>query len=134
MSAFLNQIITTALILTFALPASAQQPAPLSEQEQTVKLKADHLSLKAKISVVRLYKDEEFGTFISNNAEEFTFYDVDRKAEVTLKYAEVKRIKEGYGGYNSVAGRHVDRRRNLIVVALVVAGLAVLIGAAAAAK
>ena len=88
-----------------------QQVVPLSKEVAAVKRKADTLTPDAPISVIPIHAEEEYGNFVSSNAEEFTFYDVDRKAEVTLKYAEVRKIKDGYGGYNSIRGRHTDRTR-----------------------
>jgi hypothetical protein len=106
----------------------------LSTKAAAVKRKADALSPQAPISVVRLNADEEFGRFISNDQEGFTFYDIDRKADLTLRFETVKKIKDGYGGYNHAVHRHVDRRKSLIIVATVAGGLVLLIIAAAAAK
>lgn len=127
-------IVAASLAFAFASTIRAQQVAPLSAKAAAVKQKADHLSPRAPISVVRLDADEEFGTFLSNDQEGFTFYDIDRRADVTLKYETVKKIKDGYGGYNYAVHRHVDRERNLVIAAVVLGGLAVLLVAAAAAR
>lgn len=127
-------IVAASLAFAFAGTISAQQVPLLSTKAAAVKRKADHLSPRAPISVVRSDADEEFGTFLSNDQEGFTFYDIDRKADVTLKYETVKKIKDGYGGYNYAVHRHVDRERNLIIAAVVLGGLAVLVIAAAAAR
>lgn len=82
----------------------------------------------------RIHAEEEYGDFVSSDQQGFTFYDVDRKAEVTLKYAEARKIKEGYGGYNSVQQRHTDRTKTLLIVLAVAGALGALIGAVAAAK
>ena len=124
------RIVCAWLIFSFAVTSRAQQAASLSPRAAAVKQKADYLSAGDRISVVRIDADEEFGTFVANDQEGFTFHDVDRKTDVTLKYDTVKKIKNGYGGYNSINHRHVDRRRNLIVAAVVVVGLVVLIVAA----
>lgn len=98
-----HQIVPLLLIFIVAATSSAQQSPTLSKRESAVKLKVDHLLPQAPISVLRFHADEEFGRFVSNDQVGLTFYDVDRKADVTLTYAEVKKIKDGYGGYNSVA-------------------------------
>jgi hypothetical protein len=134
MEYFLSKVLATLLISTLALTSSAQQVAPLSKQGAAVKRKADTLAPRAPISVVRIRAEEEFGNFLSNNQEGFTFYDVDRKAEVTLKYADVRKIKDGYGGYNSIQKRHTDRTKALIIGAVAAGVLVTLIAAAAAAK
>lgn len=124
-----------ALLIPFVVTvSSAQQVTPLSKKAAAVKRKADTLSLNSHISVIPVNGEEEYGNFVSRDAEKFTFYDVDRKTEVTLKYADVRKIKDGYGGYNSVRGRHTDRRKALIVALVVVGALGAVIGAAASAK
>jgi hypothetical protein len=134
MEDFLSKVLAALLISTLMWTSSAQQVAPLSKREAAVKRKADTLAPRAPISVVRIHAEEEFGNFLSNNQEGFTFYDVDRKSEVTLKYANVRKIKDGYGGYNSFQKKHTDRRKALIIGAVVAGVLVTLIAAAAAAQ
>ncbi len=122
------------LISILALISNAQQPTPLSKKEAAIKRKVDQLAPRAPISVVPINSQEEYGQFVSSNQEGFTFYDADRKAEVTLKYAEVCKIKNGYGGYNAAQQRHTDRTKTIVIVLAVVGALGGLIGAAAAAK
>ncbi len=125
-----------AALLLFALPVTSfgQQAPALLVRGAAVKQKAGQLSPGARISVVRVHGLEEFGTFVRNDDVEFTFYDVDLHRDVSLAYDEVKKIKDGYGGYNPPNHRHVDRDKNLIVAAVVLGGLVVLVIAAAAAK
>ena len=134
MERFLSRIVAVLLIWLVTLTSSAQQAAPLSKQAAAIKRKADTLTPRAPISVIPIHAEEEYGNFVSGNAEGFTFYDVDRKTEVTLRYADVRKIKDGYGGYNSVRGTHTDRTRATIVVVAVVVTLGALIGAVVAAK
>ena len=68
---------------------------------------------------------------MSNDQEQFTFYDIDRKTEVSFRYEEVRKVKDGYGGYNSLRGGHTDRTR-AIVVGVVLAGVLVVLIVAAA--
>jgi hypothetical protein len=89
-----------------------------------VKVKVARLSPADKISVVRIQAEEEFGNFVSRTENDFTFYDVDEKHHVTLRYEDVKKVKEGYGGYN-IRGRHTDATRNRIIL---IAGVGVLLG------
>lgn len=120
---FVTKILAALLISTLAITSSAQQVAPLSKKAAAVKQKADSLKPRDPISVVRIHEEEEFGTFISSGHDSFTFYDVDRKAEVTLNYFDVRKIKDGYGGYNHLRHRHTDRTKALIVGVVVVGGL-----------
>lgn len=122
------------LISILALTSNAQQLAPLAKKEAAIKRKVDQLAPHAPISVVPINSQEEYGRFVSSNQEGFTFYDVDRKAEVTLKYVEVRKIKNGYGGYNAFQQRHTDRTKSMLIVLAVAAALGGLIAAAATAK
>lgn len=128
------RLLAGLLISLLALTTSAQQVAPLSKKAAEVKRKAETLSPNSAISVIPTHGEEEYGNFLSSGAEELTFYDVDRKTEVTVKYAEIKKIKNGYSGYNSVHGRHTDRTKVVIAVVAVAGVLGALIGAAASAK
>src|SRR5258708_6090145 len=96
MERFLSRILAALLISLLTLTSSAQQAAPLSKKTAAVKRKVDTLTPHAPISVIPIHAEEEYGNFVSGNAEGFTFYDVDRKTEVTLKYADVQKIKDGY--------------------------------------
>ena len=126
-----RRLIPFALICVLtAGTVSAQEPASQSRAGE-VKAKVSTLSPQARISVIPIRGEEEFGTFVSNDQERFTFYDIDRKAEVSFRYEEVRKVKDGYGGYNSPRGRHTDRTK-AIVVGVVLAGVLVALIVAAA--
>jgi hypothetical protein len=82
---------------------------------------------RAHISVIPIQGDEEFGKFLSSDQESFTFHDIDRKIDVRLKYEAVKKVKNGYGGYNLIVGRHVDPTKNRVTAAVFVGVLVGLI-------
>ncbi len=128
-----------AAILCFALVVSAtaqqtppQQARTLSKEARKVEQKARSLAPGAPISVVRRGADEEFGEFRSVQDDSFTFFDVDSKLEMQLRFEDVRKVKDGYGGYNNFTHRHVDRTRSRIAVACVLGGLAVVLGVALA--
>ncbi len=131
----LSKLLAATLAVVTTLPTTAQQPPSPSKHEAAVRRKVDQLSPQARISVIPFNSHEEFGTFVSKNQEGFTFNDVDSKAQVTFRYADVRKVKDGYGGYNNLTHTHVDRQRGIIVT-LFLAGTiaAVLIGAAIAAR
>jgi hypothetical protein len=132
--AILSRATAALLMLSVATTASAQNSPTLSKKAAMIKRKADTLAPHSAITVIPLHGNEEFGEFLSDDQEGFRFQDIDRKTEVTLKYAEVRKLKNGYGGYNFARGRHTDHTRAIIVTAVVLGGLGALIGAAAAAK
>ncbi len=133
MQDFARLLLVLLLVFTLAVQSAGAQ-APLSKNAERASRKAGSLARNAPISVVRIHADEEFGTFVSRDAETFTFYDIDRKAEVTLRYVEVKKIKDGYGGYNHARGRHTDRTHGLIAACVVLGLIGGLLVAVAAAK
>lgn len=125
-----------AIVLMFVLPwtAGAQQGGTNSKQATAVKHKVDTLAPNAPISVIPRHSREEYGNFVSRDADSFTFCDVDLKSEVTLKYVDVRKVKNGYGGYNTIQKRHTDRTQTAIVVIAVIGALGGLLAAAASAK
>ena len=130
----LTRVVAVCLLVAVAITASAQPSANLPKRAEMIKRKADSLTSHSPISVIPVHGGEEFGEFLSNDQEGLTFRDIDRKVDVTLKYTEVRKLKNGYGGYNSPRGRHTDRSKAIIITAVVLGGLGALIGAAATAK
>jgi len=130
----LFKTISVALIVALSQASIAQQTTPLSKNEAAVKQKVEKLSPLAPISVVQFHAEEEFGTFVSSDRTEFTFYDIDRKTNVTVRFSDVRKIKDGYGGYNSIQRRHTDHTKSIVIILIVVGGLAALITAAAESK
>jgi hypothetical protein len=127
------KVLTWASLFLFTV-SSFGQGAALPKRALAVKHKIEALAPNAPISVVPLQAPEEYGTFVSRDDESFTFHDVDSKANVTMRYLDVRKVKDGYGGYNTATGRHTDHTK-AVIVSLVVAGvLGGLIGAVAAAK
>jgi hypothetical protein len=129
-----SKLLATLLILAVAWTTNAQQVPSLPPRAAVIKHKADTLARDAKISVIPIQGQEEFGTFVSNDQETFTFYDVDSKAQVTLKYIEVKKLKDGYGGYNSIHQRHTDHTKAMIVAIATAGVIGALLIAVATAK
>ena len=130
----LSRFVAVLLIVALGMSGSAQETPALSKKALAIKHTADSLTPHSRMSVIPTQGDEEFGEFLSNNQEGLTFLDVDRKIEVTLRYADIRKIKKGYGGYNNATGTHIDRTKSLVVVALVVGAIGALLAAVATAK
>ncbi|HEY2467812.1 MAG TPA: hypothetical protein VGI45_08215 [Terracidiphilus sp.] len=131
---FQSKAVSAVLSICLAVTANAQSGPNLSKKAEAIKHKAATLAANAPISVIPLHGAEEFGVFLSSSQEDFTFRDIDRKIDVTMKYSEVRKLKGGYGGYNSIQGRHTDRTKAIVVTLAVLGALGALIGAAATAK
>lgn len=131
---FAARLIAALLLATLTLATTAQQIAPISKREAAIRQKAASLALEAPISVVPLHAPEEFGTFSGRDAQGITFYDIDSKLTVSLPYSEIRKIKNGYGGYNGIHHRHVDRTHDYIAIAAVAGVIAGLLLALVMAK
>lgn len=126
--------VVSALILSTAGFSYAQQAPSLSSRASEVKKKADQLSAGAHISVIKIQGKEQYGQFQSDDDEGFTFFDVDRNQNFTLRFEEVRTIKDGYGGRNSLHQSHTDRRKVIIVTCVTLGVIGGIIAAAASAK
>jgi hypothetical protein len=82
------------------------------------------------VTVIMLNKTEYAGSVHSIEPDRFTVYEVDQKQLIDIKYDEVKKVLNGYGG-KGISGKRVHEKRSLIVGAAILGGLliAVLIGA-----
>jgi hypothetical protein len=127
----LHTVVSALLIVSVSLTASAQQVSGLSKQAAEVKRVADSLSPGSKIRVIPVDSPERSGTFVSSGPESFTFHDVEARADVTLKYSDVRKIKQEY---NSSTGKHNKRKGGIIAAVLVFGLLGGLIIAAANSK
>jgi len=126
-------LIALAILLCGAAgpPAFAQQP-PLSAQAQKVHDQVAALPMGSKISVIARNAPETYGTLLTAEPATFTYHDVDDNLDKTLSYEAVKKVKVGYGGYNSLHHRHTDRTKVLVITVIFVAGLLALVFAATA--
>lgn len=131
----LCKALTALLILALTATTSAQQVRPpLSKQEAATRDQADHLDPHAPITLLRHHAPTLYGNFINNDEDGIAFYDIDHHTDLKLPYAQVRKIKDGYGGYNSITHTHTNRTTNHIVIAVVAAALIALITAAATTK
>jgi hypothetical protein len=126
--------IVALLILCLTATANGQQSPALSKHAETVKRKVGQLAPNAPISVIRVQGEERYGNFQSGDNLSFTFLDIDHHENITLRYEEVRKIKNGYGGVNSLQQKHTDHTKAIIITAVVLGVLGGVIAAAAAAK
>jgi uncharacterized protein (DUF2249 family) len=128
--------IVLGLCLALTLSATAQQaslaPIALSKRAEKVKTAIGKLSPGGKLSVIPTHGPEEYGALLSSTDNAFTFHDVDTNADVLFRFEDVRKVREGYGGYNNFAHKHVDRTRSRIAIACVLGGVAVVLGVALA--
>ena len=87
-----------------------------------------------KVTIVRKDKPSYHGDLRKVDDRSFSVYEVDEKQIVTVQYEEVRKVRHGYGGYNSISGRHVDPLHSRIAVIALAGSLVVIVLAVALAK
>jgi hypothetical protein len=127
----LQIVLSAVLIVSVSLITSAQQVTGLSKHEMEIKRVVDTLSPGSEIRVIPIHGSQRSGAFVSSGPESFTFHDADDKTEVTLKYSDVRKIKQGY---DSSSAKHNKRKGGIIAAVLVFGLLGGLIIAAANTK
>jgi hypothetical protein len=126
--------MTLLLIVSMLGLGYAQQMPVLSRHASAVKRKVDQLSPNAPISVIKVQGSEQYGQFQSDDNQSFTFFDIDLRKNVTLSFEEVRKIKAGYAGKNSLHQRHTDRTKIIVITVITLGAIGGLIAAAASAK
>jgi len=111
-----------------------QANLPLSPRAQKIRDKVRSLSAGAEVTLLMKGKPEYHGDLRELSERSFSLYEVDEKQTHTIQYEDVKKVRVGYGGYNSVAGRHLDPARSRIAVVAVLAGLVVIVALVGHAK
>lgn len=79
------------------------------------------------MTVIRKDGAECHGSLVASSSESFSLSEVDERRNVDLRYEDVKKVRRGYGGYNSVTGRHVDLVRSRVVFIGVLVALVVVV-------
>lgn len=134
MRGFGSYLTASTLLIAFTVTSFAQQTQPLSKSGMAAKQKIESLDPQSHITVVPAGASKEYGNLLSHDQETFTFYNVDQKQNVTLRYDDVKKIKNGYGGYNHFVGRHTDPTRRIVYILVFAGVLGAVVVAAAASK
>jgi len=112
--------IILGLCLALTVSATAQQ-APLASVALSKRAE------KVKTAIGKLRPGDKLSVIPAAGPEEY-----DTNADVAFRFEDVRKVRDGYGGYNSFAHKHVDRTRSRIAVACVLGGLAVVLGVALA--
>jgi hypothetical protein len=122
------QIVAITLALTFGNSAQAFCQSPQnnpasSPQVQKVKDQVQKFGVTANVTVILPSGKEYYGAISKIESASFEIAEVDLKRTIAFDYKDVKKVRKGYGGWNSVAGKRVNPRTSLIVGIVVVGGL-----------
>ena len=129
------RVIAVICVFLWTFLCQGQQAnLPLSPGAQKIRDKVRSLSTGAEVTLLMKGKPEYHGDLRESSERSFSLYEVDEKQTLTIQYEDVKKVRLGYGGYNSVAGRHVDPARSRIAVIAVLAGLVVIVALVVHAK
>jgi len=63
------------------------------------------------------------GSISRIGADDFAVNEIDQRREITIRYVEVRGIREGYGTTRNIRGQRIHPRTRLIVALAVVGGL-----------
>lgn len=126
--------VVVAIVLVVVSVCPAQQTGPLSPQAVTVRDKIRSLPAGRKVTILMKRRHSYHGDLQKADEMSFSMYEVDQQRVVTIRYEDVKKVRRGYGGYNSVCGCHVDPLRSRIAAIAVGAVLLGILIAVAAAK
>jgi hypothetical protein len=100
--------ITCALIYANSAPAYCQSPqtspAP-APQFQTVKDQVQKIGKGEDVTVILFSGVEYYGAISKIEPDSFEIAEVDLKRMVTIAYADVLKVGEGYGPMNSSTGK-----------------------------
>ena len=127
-------LMTVGLFVCSSLSAGQQSSSALSLGAQKIREKIRALTPGAMLTLLMKGRPEYHGDLVLAGERSLSLYEVDEKQTVNVSYEDVKEVRRGYGGYNSVSSRHVDPVRNRIAFIAIGAGLVAIVAAVAAAK
>ena len=124
-------IITACLFLCASV---AQGQVPLSPSAVKIRTAIRSLPPGQEVTVLMKGRPSYHGDLREAGDSSFSLYEVDEKRALTIGYEDVKKVRRGYGGYNSVRSRHVDPLHSRIAVIAVLGALVAIVVAVALAK
>lgn len=128
-------LASLALLITSNHLCFAQTNPPTMHQVQAtalekLKKEVEKIGIGNKITVIRLDKQEFYGSVTKIEADGFLIDEVDLKQSLSFKFTDLKGVSKGYGGKNYAVGKRVNPRKSLIIGAAVIGGLFLILGIA----
>lgn len=106
----------------------------LSPSAAKIRTAIRSLSPGAAVTILMKGRPSYHGDLVETSDRSFLLYEVDARRTLTVQYEDVKKIRRGYGGYNSISGRHVDPLHRRIAVIAIAGALVAIVLAVALAK
>jgi hypothetical protein len=102
----------------FASAAAGQSP-----QADKIRERVGKIGVLGNATISLGGGTEYYGSISRIGADDFSLNEVDQKREIALRYADVKRVREGYGTTRNLYGRRIHPRTKWIVALAVIGGL-----------
>lgn len=106
-------------------PAQTQKLAPDDKQIEKIKRVVNKVAVGNRITVYLKNGDDLHGTITNISANDFDIAEVDFHKLLTVNYADVKKVRTGYGEINLLTGKRNNAPRGLRIAAI--AGLVALL-------
>ena len=120
----LTTIVRRAIALLVIVVLQVGSATAQSSNAESIKSQVAKIGVMGTITVFMPGGGEYYGNIRQVNANDFTVNEVDLHREVTLRYADVKKIRRGYGVVGrTITGKRVHPRKRLITTLLFVGGL-----------
>lgn len=106
---------------------AARQPAPADKQVEKVKRAVGKIGVGQRITVFLKSGDTLHGTVAQVGEDDFQLAEVDRRQTIAVRYDEVKKAREGFGGINLFTGQRTSHSRGSRIAFTAVAFAVVLL-------
>jgi len=127
-------LVVAASFLWSSLCIGQQAGGTLSPAAQKIRQKLLAFPPGGKVTLIMKDRPAYHGDMVFAGDRSLSLYEVDEKRTVNVSYEDVKKVRRGYGGYNTISGRHVDPLRNRIAIIALGAALVAIVVAVAASK
>jgi len=125
-------VLLAVLLCASAVFGQSAPPAALSPAAEKIHQQVGRIGALGTATVDMRDGRELYGAIAGIAADGFTLQEVDQGRELTLRYADVRRVRAGYGNTRNIRGQRIHPRTKLIVTLAVVGGLLALVFVAVA--
>jgi hypothetical protein len=90
---------------------AARKPSPADKQVEKVRRTVRKVGVAQRVTIFLKNGDTMHGTLAQVGEDDFQISEVDRRQTFTIRYDEVKKVREGFGGINLITGQRTSPRR-----------------------
>src|ERR1035437_3101491 len=116
------RMIRSFLCLTLALLLFASSAAGQNPQTDKIRQQVGRVGVLGNVTVSLIGGPEYYGSVSRIGAEDFSINEVDQRREIAIRYADVGRVRQGYGTTRNIRGHGIRPRTELIVSLAGIAG------------